>query len=155
MTVVEDFLPIEVNDLDVILGMKWLQSIGKMETDWPALAMSFVRGDKRIMLKGDPSLARLEVCLKQLSKSWQATDEGYFVELRALTAQGGEYMEEMEVRDVQMPLEIHHLLQEYKGYFTNTRADAAQRAIDHKIQIWGGGTSCKCTALSVCPRSKG
>lgn len=41
--VVEDFLPIELNDLDVILGMKWLQAMGKMEVDLPALTMTFTR----------------------------------------------------------------------------------------------------------------
>lgn len=76
VTVVEDFLPIELNDLDVILGMKWLQSMGKMKTDWPALTMSFIRGDKWIMLRGDPTLARLEVSLKRLTRAWQETDQG-------------------------------------------------------------------------------
>lgn len=64
---VEDFLPIELNDLDVILGMKWLQAMGKMETDWPALTMTFTRGDKRIVLKGDPTLTRMEVSLKRMA----------------------------------------------------------------------------------------
>ncbi|XP_022131713.1 uncharacterized protein LOC111004816 [Momordica charantia] len=51
VTVVEDFLLIELNDLDVILGMKCLQAMGKMEIDWPALTITFTRGTKGLCLR--------------------------------------------------------------------------------------------------------
>lgn len=52
VSVMEDFLPIELNDLDIILGMQQLQSMGKMEVDWPALSMTFIRGDKDNLKRG-------------------------------------------------------------------------------------------------------
>lgn len=138
ITVVEDFLPIELNDLDVILGMKWLQSLGKMEADWPSLTMSFLKVDKKITLKGDLTLVRLEVSLKRLARSWQKTDEGFMVELRALTAHSSGQMEELEIRDGEQPTEIHQLLGEYQGIFRTTDQLPPQRAVDHRIQIKDG-----------------
>lgn len=63
--------------------MQWLQTMGKMEVDWPALTLAFVRGEKRIVLTGDSSLTKLEVSLEGLSRTWEDKDQGLLVELRA------------------------------------------------------------------------
>ncbi|KAA0057084.1 ty3-gypsy retrotransposon protein [Cucumis melo var. makuwa] len=41
LTVVEDFLPLELENLDMVLGMQWLQKQGAMTVDWKNLAMTF------------------------------------------------------------------------------------------------------------------
>lgn len=43
LSVKEDFLLLDLGTLDVVLGMQWLQTMGKMETDWPALSLKFDR----------------------------------------------------------------------------------------------------------------
>lgn len=143
---VEDFLPIKLNDLDAILGMKWLQSMGKMETDWPSLSMSFVQGNKKITLKGDPTLACLEVSRKRLARSWQNTDEGYVVELRAMTAQGPERIEGLGIRSRELSSTVQRLLGEYQDVFHPIDLLPPQREIDHRIPIKDGEPP-----VNVCP----
>lgn len=51
----ENFLPLELGTLYVVLGMQCLQVMGKMEVDWPVLTMStmsLIRGEKGIVLRG-------------------------------------------------------------------------------------------------------
>lgn len=52
LTIVDDFLPLELGNLDVVLGMKWLRKQGAMTVDWKELAMTFMVGDTKVILKG-------------------------------------------------------------------------------------------------------
>lgn len=44
--VVEDFLPLKLGCPDVILGMKWLETLGRMQVNWDTLTMRFKVGEK-------------------------------------------------------------------------------------------------------------
>ena len=44
LTIVESFLPIELGSTDVVLGMQWLGSVGRMEVDWNKLEMYIKMG---------------------------------------------------------------------------------------------------------------
>ncbi|KAA0054256.1 putative retroelement pol polyprotein [Cucumis melo var. makuwa] len=48
LTIVDDFLPLELGNLDVVLGMKWLRKQGAMTVDWKELAMTFMVGDTKV-----------------------------------------------------------------------------------------------------------
>lgn len=85
LIIIEDFLPLELGSVDLILGMQWLRGMGYMGVDWTGLTMSFKRDGKKITIKGDSSLTRAEVSLKSLNKKWSESDQGFLVELRALT----------------------------------------------------------------------
>ena len=64
-----NFLIIELGNLDVILGMQWLDTTGTMKIHWPSLTMSFWLGRKQIDLKGDPSFILAECSLKTIEKT--------------------------------------------------------------------------------------
>ncbi|KAA0047601.1 ty3-gypsy retrotransposon protein [Cucumis melo var. makuwa] len=68
LTIVDDFLPLELDNLDMVLGIQWLLNQGTMIVDWKELAMTFVVGDSNVILKEDPSLTGMEVSLKMLVK---------------------------------------------------------------------------------------
>ena len=41
MTVITDFLVVELGNIDVVLGMQWLDTTGTMKVHWPLLTMTF------------------------------------------------------------------------------------------------------------------
>ncbi|XP_022154744.1 uncharacterized protein LOC111021922 [Momordica charantia] len=141
LTIRENFLPLELGNLDVVLGMQWLSTQGTMEVDWQALTMSFRNGSNRIILKGDPTLMRMEVTLKKLARTWETHDQGFLVELRAFSAQpeGQEAIEAIiPNRRVQ---EIENLIAGYPEVFQPPSSLPPCRAIDHKIQLKDGQPS--------------
>ena len=50
ITIVEDFLPLPLGSIDVILGLKWLANLGETRDDWRKLTMSFELGRKMVIL---------------------------------------------------------------------------------------------------------
>ena len=62
----EDFLSLELGSADVILGMKWLETLGRMEVNWKNLTMRFQVGGVYVILQGDPSLSTSLVSLNTL-----------------------------------------------------------------------------------------
>ncbi|KAL4032139.1 hypothetical protein IC575_005203 [Cucumis melo] len=118
LTVVDDFLPLELGNLDMVLRIQSLQKQGAMTADWKDLAMMFFVGGTKVVLKGDPSLTRMEVSLKMsmgVSRAdWQLTVSEAVEELRPEFEQL-----EREFADVfNMPSEL--------------------RQVDHRIQLKEG-----------------
>lgn len=58
----ENFLVVDLGSIDVVPGMQWLSTLGSMEVDWGRLTMIFRRGSKIVVLKGDLSITKREVC---------------------------------------------------------------------------------------------
>lgn len=56
LTIVEDFLPLSLGSADVILGIQWLMTLGKVQCDWRLSEMEFKLGDWLVQLKGDRGL---------------------------------------------------------------------------------------------------
>ena len=44
--------------------------------------MTFWVGEKQIILKGDPSLIKVECSLKTLEKTWKKEDQGFLLKLQ-------------------------------------------------------------------------
>lgn len=86
LTIVEDFLPLELGSTDVILGMQWLSPLGNMEVNWKLLTMKFRMGESVKTLKGDPGLSKAGVSLKTMVKTLQQEGQGLWVELRSMSA---------------------------------------------------------------------
>lgn len=64
LTITENLLPLELGDLDIVLGMEWLRTLGSVEVDWKALTMMFKAGEETIVLQGDPTLTKSKVTLE-------------------------------------------------------------------------------------------
>lgn len=54
--------------MEVILGVEWLEKLGKVTVDWGTLTMVYRQGKKEVTVKGDPTLERKMVGPRGLSK---------------------------------------------------------------------------------------
>lgn len=81
ITIVEDFLPLPLGSTDVIVGLKWLATLGVTRNDWKNLIMTFELGGQSVTLWGDPSLTKALVSLKTMVKELLIEKEGLMLEL--------------------------------------------------------------------------
>lgn len=67
-------MPLELGGVDVILGMKWLYSLGEIEMDSKNLTMVFYHENIKVVIRGDPNLTKARVSLKSMMKTWSNSD---------------------------------------------------------------------------------
>ncbi|GKC26546.1 hypothetical protein Tco_1033840, partial [Tanacetum coccineum] len=79
LQIVEDYFPLKLGSTDVILGIKWLQTLGETSNNWKELTMTFDHGEKRITIKGDRGLCRSLVSIKSLLRVFHQEKEGFLV----------------------------------------------------------------------------
>ena len=102
--IVANFLPLELGRVDVVLGMQWLYSLSNTEVDWKNLTMTFLHQEKKIIIKGDPSLTKARVSLKNMIKTWEESDQGFLVEFRSM--ERGSTSSENSEREIEEVLTI-------------------------------------------------
>ncbi|KAA0047329.1 myosin-11 isoform X1 [Cucumis melo var. makuwa] len=136
-SVKEEFLPLELEGVDVILGMQWLHSLGVTVVDWKNLTLTFSAEGKQICVKGDPSLTKARISLKSMFKTWLDQDEGYLIECRAV-----EVCEELEQSSTEIvqsesgPVQL--MLKQFEDVFEWPGKFPPRRKIEHQITFEGG-----------------
>ncbi|KAA0043034.1 Retrotransposable element Tf2 [Cucumis melo var. makuwa] len=83
-TVKDEFLPLELGGVDIILGMQWLYSLGVTKVDWKNLLLTFQHQGRKMSIKEDSSLTKSRVSLKNMMKTWGEDDQDFLVECRAI-----------------------------------------------------------------------
>ncbi|TYK14439.1 uncharacterized protein E5676_scaffold186G00980 [Cucumis melo var. makuwa] len=135
ITIIADFLAVELGTVDAVLGMQWLDTTGTMRIHWPSLTMIFWNEGRQIVLKGDPSLIKAECSLKTLEKTWQDDDQGFLLEWTNMEMSAEEDYEtdkEMKGDETDIPM-IRFLLQQYADIFATPKGLPPKREIDHRI----------------------
>ncbi|PKU61643.1 RNA-directed DNA polymerase [Dendrobium catenatum] len=127
----EDFLPLELGSTDVILGMKWLQTLGDTKVNWGALTMELMVEGRKVVIKGDAGLSKSLVSLKTMVKDIQLAGGGYLVELHSLEEARVE-----EGRDI--PLSIQPLIQQFQEVFQPPQGLPPLREQEHAIVLKEG-----------------
>ncbi|KAI0510225.1 hypothetical protein KFK09_010826 [Dendrobium nobile] len=80
----EDFLSLELGSTDVILGMKWLQTLGETKDNWGALTMELMVDGRKMVIRGDAGLSKATKSLKTMVRDIQEVGEDYLVGLHKL-----------------------------------------------------------------------
>lgn len=77
----EDFLPLMMlGTSDFILGIQWLETLGPVTTNWKTQHMKFQLEGQWVTLKGDPSLERAQISLKNKVRTLGSSGGGYWVQ---------------------------------------------------------------------------
>ncbi|KAA0057627.1 ty3-gypsy retrotransposon protein [Cucumis melo var. makuwa] len=135
-TVEENFLPLELGGVDIILGMQWLHSLGVTTVDWKNLLLTFSVEGKSIKIQGDPSLTKARVSLKNMIKAWGERDEGFLVECRAvevvIPSDNDCYMANMEI---ETDSTLSTILKQFEDLFEWPKKLPPRREIEHQIHL--------------------
>ena len=135
LTVVEYFLPLELGNTDVILGMPWLGTLGDVKVNWKMLTMKIKMGKAVIVLKGDPSLSRTEVSLKAMARALQHHSQGVWVELCQTSTTS-----DLSERVQEVPKTVKEVLAQHQQIFRPITGLPPSHDIDHAIQLIPGAS---------------
>ncbi|KAL0815055.1 hypothetical protein Bca101_071498 [Brassica carinata] len=119
--------------VDVILGIRWLETSGKCEVDWKKQELSFVYQLHRVTLFGDPHLHCSSISLKSLSPIFNAETGGR--EALLLSAS------EVTTSIPEIPRKLQSLLDEFDHVFAMPTGLPPFRGYDHAINLNPGVTT--------------
>ena len=103
-----DFISLELGNVDVILGIQWLETLGVCEVDWREHVLSFVYGGNKVTLLGEKSLHCTKFSFKSLKPVYTSGKKGGEVLLASSIATSAF----PEVRN-----QLSMILQEYADVF--------------------------------------
>lgn len=84
ITIVHDFLPLPLGSADVILGIAWLETLGKIQFDYRTSVMDFRIGEWAIQLQGDRGLMKSQISLKSMMRTIGKGEQAVLIELNAM-----------------------------------------------------------------------
>ncbi|KAL4013518.1 hypothetical protein IC575_025690 [Cucumis melo] len=133
----EEFLPLELGGVDVVLGMQWLHSLGVTVVDWKNLTLTFSNEGKQISIKGDPSLTKSRISLKSMFKTWVDQDEGFLIECREIQV----HKENQQINTAVATVEdepLQNVLKQFEDVFDWPEKLPPRRGIEHQIHLKEG-----------------
>lgn len=133
LEVIEEFLPIELGGNDLVLDMKWLESLGHMQVNWQLLTMKFQVGGVIVILQGDPSLGKSLVSLKAMMRTVLHEGEAVLLELQHTIT---------TPQDTSTPLSaaVQSVLHHFDGLFEPPTGLPPSRTRDHAITLQDGAS---------------
>ncbi|KAI5444775.1 hypothetical protein KIW84_013160 [Lathyrus oleraceus] len=122
-----DAYVLELGDLDMILGVAWLQRFGKVTFDWEKMTISFLWEGKRVELHGQFFTTK-EVSTNNISHAPMDSLHSLLEEELVPTN------EVQELTEVQKQ-ELNELLSKFKGVFEENTGLPPKREINHTIEL--------------------
>lgn len=133
LVIVEEFLPLAMGSADVILGLRWLTSLGETRNDWSKLTMSFTVEGKTVTLEGDPDLHRPLVSLKSMAKYLQREEGVLLIECCSLSMECPD-----EGNSPTLPSDIEALLDAFSVLFEDPVGLPLSRGQEHAVVLQQG-----------------
>ncbi|GJW61762.1 ty3-gypsy retrotransposon protein [Tanacetum coccineum] len=135
-TITVDLFVLPMQGAEVVLGIQWLQKLGKVTHDYAHQTMEFSVNNKKHMLKGDDALRFKKIGFHQM-QALLDTDEIYGVyEIHKL--QPDQAKDDVTTSKTATPIhpEIDALLDRYQELFAEPTSLPPHRVIDHRIHLF-------------------
>jgi hypothetical protein len=122
-----DALVLELGGLDMVLGVAWLSTLGKVIMDWRALTMQFSFENKLVKLQGQGSnVVRQSYLNTYLEDSHNRTP----------LAEWWNYLHSMEANTASVHKDLSSLLNEFQQVFKDTIQLPPKRSQVHQIKLY-------------------
>ncbi|XP_042041401.1 uncharacterized protein LOC121786862 [Salvia splendens] len=127
---------LEVHGADVILGMDWLESLGKISADFVGKTLEFRQGEKSIMLKGDrPGPQQLSLHALMLLAAHSPAHEFYEIVPLEPEPETGDLLSGEPCFPPELPQPVREVLEAHQQVFALPIGMPPKRAFDHKIHL--------------------
>ncbi|TYK09696.1 Ty3/gypsy retrotransposon protein [Cucumis melo var. makuwa] len=137
--IVEDFLLLDLGGVDVILGLQWLYSLGVTTVDRKNLSLTFSVDGKSVNIKGDPSLTKARISLKNMIKNWGDKDAGFLIECRSIEVKAVESNACcLQSAEVLSSGPISSVINQFQDVFEWPEKLPPRREIEHHIHMKKG-----------------
>lgn len=137
IVIIENFLPLELGNSDVILGIQWLEKLGTMTTNWKTQTLRFQFGADTVTLQGDTWLGRSCIFLKAMLRNLKKEGSGYLVEFNYLHTPA-EVQKADEEGVKQSPDFLREVLSKYNQVFEMPLGLPPKRNLEHAIVLQEG-----------------
>ncbi|MCH83560.1 hypothetical protein A2U01_0004386, partial [Trifolium medium] len=123
--VVVDAWVLELGGLDMVLGVSWLSTLGKVVMDWKNLSMQFMHDSKLVKLQsqGNNHESYLNSFLEDKQSKWS-------------TEWWWSQHHQMEANDSEIPSELEKILQQFAGVFKECIQLPPERSKVHHIKLF-------------------
>lgn len=128
VSIIHEFFLFELDSIEIILEVDWLCKLREVKLNWKVQTMKFNWQGRRIELKGDANLCKLEPTLKAIVHTLVEGAEGNLVEYSGMFQGGNPEEQTMEPR-------LAGLLEEYCGLFREPIRLAPKRNHEHAIRL--------------------
>ncbi|KAE9586507.1 putative nucleotidyltransferase, Ribonuclease H [Lupinus albus] len=125
--VCQDFYLFALKGVDMVLGLEWLASLGKVKADFGKMMLTVRRGGANITIMGDPALTKVELSLGAFMQVLLEKGEGLILQPEQLRGQ-----------KTMVPKELEEILQQYQIVFKDIEGLPPVRTHDHAIYIKEG-----------------
>lgn len=123
-SITTDFLPLDLNNVDIILGIQWLETLGEMRVNWKLQTLKIPMEGKLTTLQGVPDLCSSEVSFKAVRKLLEQTEVSVVVECRVLLTK--------EKGKPGVPTTMQKLLSRYEQVFAEPQGLPPSRGREHE-----------------------
>lgn len=131
ITISDDFFALELGNLDVILGIQWLEKLGNMITNWRNQTMKFKWEGKEVELRGNPALKCSKISVKHLLKTMKTDELGVLIECNGLSPSE-------TITDINIPTFLAHIIQSYPQVTQPSTQLPPKRTQHHMITLKEG-----------------
>ncbi|XP_057252211.1 uncharacterized protein LOC130592079 [Beta vulgaris subsp. vulgaris] len=132
VSITEDYLPLELGNSDVILGVQWLEKLGEITTNWKSLLMKFRHEGRIVELRGEAAMGKTQISVKAMVRTLQREKGGILLEAYQVEEETG------EPESMSLPPFLQEVVARYREVFAATTDLPPRRGREHAIILKQG-----------------